>query len=132
MDAERASLSGVLTKEEFMPPARAVKGMVSVAGRSYRIVRVEAGHYAVIRILDDLQVGSFRTAPRLSVLAEHIEPRLLDAVARAAIQLAKTSWVGHARPGRANEPERRNTPSQPINGVTVSSTEPPPPSGVSR
>jgi hypothetical protein len=97
--------------------------MVAVAGHSYRIVRIEAGHYAVFRILDDLQIGTFKTKPRLSIAPQHVEPKLLDAIARAAIHLAKTSWVGHAPP---LPPERRPTP-QPMKTASE-----PPPSGFSR
>ena len=34
--------------------ARKVKGMVQLAGITYRIVRVAAGSYSVVRISDDL------------------------------------------------------------------------------
>ena len=46
-----------------------VKGMVQVAGVTYRIVRVERGMYDVVRILDDQRVGQFRTIPRVEVTA---------------------------------------------------------------
>ena len=42
-----------------------IKGMVQVAGTTYRIVRRERGHYDVVRILDDERVGSFRSIPHL-------------------------------------------------------------------
>lgn len=71
-----------------------VKGMVQVAGVTYRIVRVSRGLYDVVRILDDVRVGTFRNGPRVQVTALAIEDGLMREIARAAIQGAKTSWVG--------------------------------------
>lgn len=73
-----------------------VKGMVQVAGSTYRVVRIEKGHYEAIRILDDVRVGSFRCRPSVSVEVTPfgIEAGLLKAIARAAVQEGKTSWVG--------------------------------------
>lgn len=71
-----------------------VKGMVQVAGSTYRVVRVGGGVYDVVRLLDDHRVGTFRSAPRLEVTLCHIEPALMMAIAREAIHAAKTSWVG--------------------------------------
>lgn len=73
---------------------RAVKGMVLVAGTTYRITRLSPGLYEVTRILDDANVGSFQLGPPLQVEARGIEANLLREVARAAVQSARTSWVG--------------------------------------
>ncbi len=73
---------------------QAVKGMVQVDGVTYRIVRVGAARYDVIRVLDDARVGSFQSAPTFELKAERIEEPTLREVARTAIQRAKTSWVG--------------------------------------
>ena len=78
--------------------SRKVKGMVSLEGVTYRIVRVAQGSYAVIRVLDDQEVGSFQTAPALGVEARLVEPALLREVARLAIHTAKTSYVGFPAP----------------------------------
>ena len=75
-----------------------VKGMVHLAGITYRIVRVKLGSYSVVRISDDLDVGSFHLAPELGIEARSVEPELLREVARLAIHTAKTSYVGFARP----------------------------------
>ncbi|HEX2671072.1 MAG TPA: hypothetical protein VHM25_09390 [Polyangiaceae bacterium] len=72
-----------------------IKGMVQVAGSTYRIVRVERGRYSVIRILDDQRVGSFTAGPVAAVAAVGIEPALLCEIRRVAMQGAKTSWAGH-------------------------------------
>lgn len=72
---------------------QAVKGMVQVAGNTYRIVRVARGLYEVVRILDDAHVGTFRSAPKLEIVASSDENLMRD-IARAAIKWGKTSWVG--------------------------------------
>ena len=71
-----------------------VKGMVQVAGKTYRIVRLAPGHYEAGRILDDTRVGSFRSFPQVEVTSAQIEESVLREIARAAIQGAKTSWIG--------------------------------------
>jgi hypothetical protein len=73
---------------------RVVKGMVQVAGTTYRVVRVAQGSYEVVRILDDTHVGTFRSIPPVEIVPRGIEPALMLEIARAAIQGAKTSWVG--------------------------------------
>ena len=71
-----------------------VKGMVQVSGCTYRLVRVGMGLYDVVRLLDDVQVGRFRTVPHTRVETTSLEVELMNEVVRAAIQGAKTSWVG--------------------------------------
>jgi hypothetical protein len=71
-----------------------VKVMVQVLGSTYRVVRVAEGAYDVVRILDDSQVGSFRTAPRTTIVSTALDMNVMSEIVRAAIQGAKTSWVG--------------------------------------
>jgi hypothetical protein len=71
-----------------------IKGMVQVAGSTYRIVRVQRGQYSVIRILDDRRVGGFTATHPATAAADGIEPGLLREIMRVAVQGAKTSWVG--------------------------------------
>ncbi len=71
-----------------------VKGMVQVAGITYRIVRVSRGQYNVVRILDDQSVGAFTNGPTVQVSPHNIDAVLLREIVRVAIQGAKTSWVG--------------------------------------
>jgi hypothetical protein len=73
---------------------QAVKGMVLVDGATYRIERTAHTEYAVVRVLDDVTVGMFRSAPRVEVTSAGVDEKLLREIARAAIQGAKTSWVG--------------------------------------
>ena len=71
-----------------------VKGMVQVAGTTYRIVRVQRGQYNVVRILDDAAVGVFSNGPTVEIAANGIDTALMREIVRVAIQGAKTSWVG--------------------------------------
>ena len=71
-----------------------VKGMVQVLGSTYRVVRTGVGTYDVIRLLDDATVGTFQTIPRAHVDSTTIDPGVMSEIVRAAIQGAKTSWVG--------------------------------------
>jgi len=70
-----------------------VKGMVQVGGTTFRIVRVERGQYEVVRILDELRLGSFWCEPSFAV-SESENGDLLREVARCAIMGGKTTWVG--------------------------------------
>jgi hypothetical protein len=71
-----------------------VKGMVQVEGTTYRIVRITRGHYNVVRVLDDIGVGTFSAGKTFQMTAVGIDPELLREIARVAIQGAKTTWVG--------------------------------------
>ena len=95
--------------------SRKVKGMVQLAGVTYRIVRVALGSYSVVRISDDSDVGSFRL-PELAVEARTVEPALLRQVALLAIHTARTSSVSLPRP-EAPAPDTNAeapTPSSPV------------------
>jgi hypothetical protein len=98
--------------------ASKVKGMVHLEGVTYRIVRVTSGSYAVVRIQDDEEVGSFKTAPALVVQARLIEADLLRGVAVLAIHTAKTSAVGFAipepKPDAVRKPKRRRSSTPPV------------------
>lgn len=76
-----------------------VKGMVQVCGTTYRIVRLTRGQYNVVRILDDVRVGSFSNGPTISITPAGIDAPLMREIVRVAIQGAKTSWVGRAAVG---------------------------------
>jgi hypothetical protein len=76
---------------------KVVKGMVQVAGTTYRIVRLKRGEYDVFRVLDDVQVGGFCSGPQVKITAhDGMDASLLREIARVAIQGAKTSWVGRS------------------------------------
>jgi hypothetical protein len=69
-----------------------VKGMVQVAGATYRIVKVAKGKYDVIRILDEERVGTFETFPRVKIDPVGVPEKLLMEIALTALKQAKISW----------------------------------------
>ncbi|MEP7049701.1 MAG: hypothetical protein ABJB12_05080 [Pseudomonadota bacterium] len=71
----------------------AVKGMIQVHSITYRIVRMQKGTYQVIRLLDDMPVGTFTLGRRSEAVCEGDRPELIREVARAALQGARTSWA---------------------------------------
>jgi len=73
-----------------------VKGMIQVAGTTYRIVRLRRCQYNVVRVLDDAVVGGFSSAPQIQVRPISVDAALMREIARVAVQGAKTSWVGRA------------------------------------
>jgi len=70
-----------------------VKGMVQVHSVTYRIVRVRAGHYDVVRLLDDVRVGMFSLGPHREAIVEGDLPEVIREVARAALQGGRTTWA---------------------------------------
>ena len=78
---------------------QAVKGMVQVAGTTFRIERVGPSRYDAIRIVDDVRIGSFQTTP-VKVLAHTVDYELMRKIALAAVHEGKTSWV-HRLPFRS-------------------------------
>ena len=78
---------------------QAVKGMVQVAGTTFRIERVAPSRYDVIRIVDDERVGTFQTAP-VKVLDHSVDYELVRDIALAAVHEGKISWV-HRLPFRS-------------------------------
>jgi hypothetical protein len=74
-----------------------VKGMVQVSGVTYRIVRVRAGQYEIVRLLDDVRVGKFALGARTEALCEGGVPELIREIARTALQGGRTSWLPRKR-----------------------------------
>jgi hypothetical protein len=74
--------------------SQAVKGMVQVQGTTYRIVRIKRGHYSVVRVLDDVAVGTFTAGAAVEIAPVEIDVAVMREIARIAIQGAKTSWLG--------------------------------------
>jgi hypothetical protein len=83
--------------------------MILVKGVTYRIERTEPHHYAVVRLLDDVEVGTFRTRPTLRMHPLHIEAADMREVVRRAMRSARTSGVMHVAPAYA--PDRESSPS---------------------
>ncbi len=74
------------------------RGMILVRGVTYRIERTAPHRYSVVRLLDDVEVGTFRTLPALRVHTCQIDLDTLRDVVRAALRSARTSAVMHAAP----------------------------------
>ena len=65
--------------------------MISVSGRTYRIVPMSPGTYDAVRLLDDVRMGSFGGSP-LFVSSAIGGEALLREIAGTAIRSAKTHW----------------------------------------
>lgn len=79
---------------EAMPSKimKTTKGMVQVAGTTYRIVRLGGRRYEVVRILDEAWVGAFSLDSRLEVTEGGLAATSVRDIATAAIRGAKISW----------------------------------------
>lgn len=97
--------------------------MVQVDGVTYRIERTAPHCYCVVRLLDDVEVGTFRTLPSLRISPVALELNLFAAVVRAALRAARTSAVMHAAPVYAPDEPERAASAQPA--PVVPSTLPP-------
>jgi hypothetical protein len=94
--------------------------MVALGGITYRIERLASKTYAVVRVSDDTNVGTFKTTGGvIQVFPEAFDPDLLEMIARTAVKTAKTSWVNHPIPDSvpppAPEPESKPEAAEPIN-----------------
>jgi hypothetical protein len=68
-----------------------VKGMVQVAGKTYRITRLMPHLYEAVRVLDDVLIGCFRCGSVLELIPASGDEGTLRLVAIEAIKKAKTS-----------------------------------------
>ncbi len=98
-----------------MPRSRH-KGMVSLEGNTYRIERITSRTYGVVRVTDDVNVGTFKTGRMIEVFPDGIDAVLLETIARDAVKSAKTSWVDNPVPTpRPAKPEATTeTVEQPV------------------
>ena len=101
------------------------RGMLQVKGVTYRIERTEPHCYAVVRLLDDAEVGTFRTLPTLRIRTAQIDLTLLRDIVRAALRSARTSAVMHAAPVFQPD-DGDDASSNPSLGARSSSSAPPP------
>ena len=76
-----------------------------MGGVTYRIERIAAKTYGVVRVNDDVHIGTFKTGPELELFPEG-DRMLLEVVARDAVMTGKTSWVMHAKPTPPPAPEQ--------------------------
>jgi hypothetical protein len=105
--------------------SRISRGMLQVKGVTYRIERNEPHCYCVVRLLDDTEVGTFRTRPQLRISSAQIELTLLRDIVRAALRSARTSAVMHVAPVfQPDEDENTDTAVMSPVGVGVGGTTP--------
>lgn len=100
--------------------------MLLVKGVTYRIERTEPHCYTVVRLLDDVEVGTFRTIPTLRLASANIELPLLRDIVRAALRSARTSAVMHVAPVFRPDDESGPAASPTAQGVRSPSSAPPP------
>jgi hypothetical protein len=93
--------------------------MIQVRGVTYRVERTEPHCYAVVRLLDDVAVGTFRTMPGLRLHPVGCELTLFREIVRAAKRAARTSAVMQVAPVMEPEDEAQSqspstTPPRPM------------------
>jgi hypothetical protein len=88
-----ASGAGLLLALHVREMQTVVKGMVQVHGVTYRIARVRAGQYEVVRVLDDVRIGLFSVGPHEEAVIQGDTPDVVREVARVALQGGRTTWV---------------------------------------
>jgi hypothetical protein len=88
----------------------AVKGMVQVHSVTYRIVRLRAGQYEVVRLLDDARVGMFSLGSQTEAVCDGAAPELIREIARAALQGGRTSWVPRMKSSSGSTFAKARTP----------------------
>ena len=72
---------------------RSFKPIVRMGGVSYRVTRLAFGRYEVVRILDDRQMGTFRSFPEFEVTSSVTHPTFVRQIARAALRGKRASWT---------------------------------------
>jgi hypothetical protein len=109
--------------------SRISRGMLQVKGVTYRIERNEPHRYCVVRLLDDTEVGTFRTRPQLRISSAQIELTLLRDIVRAALRSARTSAVMHVAPVFQPDEDEPTDPAvmSPVGGATTSPASNPAP-----
>jgi hypothetical protein len=100
--------------------------MLQVKGVTYRIERTEPHCYCIVRLLDDVEVGTFRTLPMLRLGSCNIDLSLLRDIVRAALRSARTSAVMHVAPVFQPDDESEPAASVAPQGARSPSSAPPP------
>ena len=116
-------------------PRSVSRGMVLVNGVTYRIERTPPHCYVVVRLLDDVAVGTFRTTPALRMHPQHIDETTMRDVVKATMRSARTSAVMNVAPELPPENNRESSPG-PESAVAPSplspSSVPPPERAIAR
>lgn len=109
--------------------------MLQINGVTYRIERTKPHCYRVMRLLDDVEVGTFCTAPSLRIHPKLVDDNLMREVVKAAMRSARTSAVMNVAPELPPENNRESS-SGPASMVSASpqtpSSAPPPERAIAR
>jgi hypothetical protein len=89
------------------------RGMIQVRGVTYRVERTEPHVYVVVRLLDDVDMGTFRTLPGLRIHPRSCDIDQFKDVVRAVLRSARTSAVMHVAPVFQAEDEASAPPRSP-------------------
>lgn len=73
------------------PPS--FKTLIRFGNVTYRIGRLSRGQYEVVRILDDVRLGTFESYPSLTVTSSSIHPSFILRIAQAAMRGASPSFI---------------------------------------
>jgi len=87
--------------------------MIQVRGVTYRVERTEPQCYSVVRILDDVHLGTFRTRSGLRLHPLDCDFDLFAEIAKTALRFARTSGMMRAvaAPSLASAPAVTHLPS---------------------
>ena len=91
------------------------KPLIRIGNVTYRIGRLRYGHYEVVRILDDVRLGTFQCYPALTVTSATIHPAFILNIARTAARAARPSWIRritHAIRLRTSDPAVSNAETE--------------------
>ena len=69
------------------------KTLIRFGNVTYRIGRLSRGQYEVVRILDDVRLGTFESYPSLTVTSSRIHPSFILKIAQAAMRGARPSFI---------------------------------------
>lgn len=70
------------------------RGMIQVAGTTYRIVQRESDAYRAVRIQDEAIAGDFVCGSTLKVNPQQVDAVLMRRIARTALLFGRTNWTG--------------------------------------
>jgi len=79
------------------------KTLVRFGNVTYRIGRLRHGEYEVVRILDDVRIGTFGCFPQLTVTSSSVHPAFILKIAWTAVRASRPSWIrrlAHALRGK--------------------------------
>ena len=88
------------------------KPMVRVGDVMYRVTRIGADEYEVVRIVDDCRIGTFASFPELEITSAEVDPASVREIALLAGKATRSSWpvrIARALRRRTSSGVRRTT-----------------------